>query len=80
MTKKINIPYSPRAIWKTDIHPALDIHRFAVIVAHRRFGKTVGSVNQIVKRAVQCELPAPQYAYIAPYRTQANKITGSNLQ
>ena len=80
MTKKINIPYSPRAIWKTDIHPALDVHRFAVIVAHRRFGKTVGSVNQIVKRAVQCELPAPQYAYVAPYRTQAKKISWSYLK
>ena len=48
--EEILIPYSPRPIWENELHRELDKHRFAVIVAHRRFGKTVGMVNQLIKK------------------------------
>lgn len=80
MAKVIKIPYTPRPIWRNDLHPKLDKHRFSVLVAHRRFGKTVGTVNQIIKRAIINDKPSPIYAYIAPYRNQAKKIAWAYLK
>ena len=78
--KKIVIPYDPRPIWRDVIHPALDRVRFATMVCHRRFGKTVGCINHMIKKAVENLKPAPQYAYIAPYRTQAKLIAWEYLK
>jgi len=78
-TRRITIPYSPRPLWASVIHPALDKYRFAVLVCHRRFGKTVGCVNQMIKRAIQCERPAPHYCYVAPFRNQAKMIAWQYL-
>ncbi len=49
-------------------------------MAHRRFGKTVGTINQIIKRALLNGKPSPIYAYIAPFRNQAKKIAWSYLK
>lgn len=76
----ITIPYTPRPIWRDVLHKELDKHRFSVLVAHRRFGKTVGAINQIIKRALINNLPSPIYAYIAPFRNQAKKIAWSYLK
>ncbi|MEG2765696.1 MAG: terminase family protein, partial [Acidaminococcaceae bacterium] len=70
----IKIPYTPRLIWRDVIHPALKDKRFAVLVCHRRFGKTIGSINELIKKAVQNKLLMPQYAYLAPYLKQAKLI------
>lgn len=78
--QEILIPYTPRSIWGNELHNALDGHRFAVIVAHRRFGKTVGMVNQLIKDALGCELITPQFAYIAPFRNQAKRIAWNYLK
>lgn len=48
--------------------------RFNVIVAHRRFGKTVGCINEMIDKAIACQLHNPHYAYIAPTYGQAEKI------
>lgn len=61
----ITIPYKPRPLQRV-LHAALDAHRFAVAVCHRRFGKTVMAVNQLQKQALLCEKPRPRFAYIAP--------------
>lgn len=74
------IPYRPEKLWKTTIHPNLESHRFSVIVAHRRFGKTVGTVNHLIKMAVKNKNQAPQYAYVAPYRNQAKHIAWGYLK
>lgn len=76
----IEIPYAPRPFWKNKIHAALEAHRFAVLVCHRRFGKTVGTVNHMIKMALLNELPAPMYAYIAPFRKQAKKVAWEYLK
>jgi phage terminase large subunit len=49
-------------------------------VAHRRFGKTVREINELVKRAALCELPNPRYAYLAPYYGQAKAIAWDYLK
>ena len=72
--KRIVIPYKPRPIWKNELHPALESHRFSVLVCHRRFGKTVGTINHMIKSALLCQKTGPRFAYIAPYRNQAKLI------
>lgn len=70
---KIVIPYTPRYP-QTVIHELLEKHRFSVLVAHRRMGKTVMAVNELIKRALKDNKPRGFYGYIAPYRTQAEQI------
>lgn len=77
---EIVIPYTPRPIWRETIHPALSDNRFAVLVCHRRFGKTVGTVNEMIKKAVLNERKAPIYAYVAPYRNQAKRVAWEYLK
>ena len=76
----VKIPYAPRPIWRDVIHPALESHRFGVLVCHRRFGKTVGSVNHTIKMALLNKRPAPQYAYLAPFYKQAKKAAWEYLK
>ena len=76
---RVEIPYKPRKLWKEVIHPALDQRNRAVLVCHRRFGKTVGAINELIKKAVLNKLRSPQYAYIAPYRNQAKRIAWNYL-
>lgn len=47
--------------------------RWVVIVAHRRFGKTVGVVNDLIVRALRTQKKNAFYAYIAPYFGQAKQ-------
>lgn len=48
--------------------------RFGVLVWHRRAGKTVACINDLIDKAIQCQLPFPQYGYIAPFYSQAKSI------
>jgi len=73
MAEVIEIPYKPRE-HQLALHEALDNNRFVVGVMHRRFGKTVAAINQIVKQAIECQLEAPRYAYVAPTYAQAKRI------
>ena len=50
--KRVVIPYKPREP-QLKIHEAMDNHRFVVGVAHRRMGKTVAALNELIKRAMQ---------------------------
>lgn len=68
----ITLPYRPR-FPQTVIHPQLDSHRFNVLVAHRRMGKTLLLLNQTIKRAAKCALERPQYAFISPFLKQAKR-------
>jgi pyruvate/2-oxoglutarate/acetoin dehydrogenase E1 component len=43
--QEVIIPYSPRD-QQLLIHEASQDARFVVVVAHRRFGKTVAAINQ----------------------------------
>lgn len=69
---KVTIPYKPRPL-QTILHN--ELKRFNVLVMHRRFGKTVFAINEIIRKAMQCPLKRPQYAYLAPEKDQARKIS-----
>lgn len=54
--------------------------RFAVLVCHRRAGKTVAAVNDLVDAALRCPRIAPRYAYIAPLYSQAKTVAWDYLK
>lgn len=71
--QQVIIPYAPRPQF-IPYHERKE--RFAKIVAHRRFGKTVGCINDKIKQAITNErqFPPPRYSYIAPTFTQAKDV------
>lgn len=48
--------------------------RFGCIVAHRRAGKTVASILDLIDAALRCTKPDPRFAYLAPYYAQAKDV------
>ncbi len=76
---KVVIPYRPR-FPQNEIHKQLETHRFCVLVAHRRLGKTVLSVNHLIKRAITDRKERGMYAYLAPFRNQAEQIAWGYLK
>lgn len=77
--KRVVIDYAPRPQFVA-YHNRTE--RFAKIVAHRRFGKTVGCINDKIKAALSNtrETPPPRYAYVAPTFTQAKDIAWGYLK
>lgn len=71
--QRIIIPYRPRGAFKS-FHARTQ--RWASLNVHRRGGKTVATVNDLIKRALlnNRQWPPPRYAYIAPYYNQAKRI------
>lgn len=67
----IDLGYRPRDQFAT-FH--MREQRWACIVAHRRAGKTVACVMDLIDAALRCEKPNPRFAYVAPYYTQAKDI------
>ena len=71
------IPYKPRAAF-------LPFHnrtkRWACLVAHRRAGKTIAAINDLIRAAVTSKSPMPLYGYISPYRSQAKSIAWDYLK
>ena len=54
--------------------------RFGVAVAHRRAGKTVASIMDVIDAALRCKLPEPRFAYVAPYYAQAKDVAWGYLK
>ena len=69
--------YKPRSVF-------LPLHerskRWAVVVAHRRCGKTVSVCADLVIGALETALPNPKFAYLAPLRDQAKKVAWQYLK
>ena len=78
MGEVIEIPYKPRE-HQLQVHELLEGKRFAVVVAHRRFGKTVAALNHLIREAVLNEKETPRYAYIAPTYGQAKRVAWDYL-
>lgn len=74
---EITIPYKPRDQFMP-LHNRT--RRWGCVVAHRRAGKTVAAVNDLVKGALTCPLPEPRFAYVAPYFSQAKDVAWSYLK
>ena len=62
---EVVIPYKPRKLQKF-LHNQILKHRFNVIIAHRRSGKTVLCINHLIRAALTNPQPNPRYAFIAP--------------
>jgi len=74
----LNTGYQPREPQKL-IHQMVKDNRFTVVVAHRRMGKTVSAINQLVHSALLCDKPSPRLAYIAPTYAQCKRIAWDYL-
>ena len=72
------IDYEPRNP-QEQIHNAIDTHRFVVTVAHRRMGKTVAAIIELIRKALVCEKKQPRFAYIAPTYAQAKRVAWDYL-
>lgn len=74
-----HIPYRPRSQFAA-YHGRTE--RWAKIVAHRRAGKTVATINDLLRAAIRNSRlhPAPRYAYVAPTYTQAKDVAWSYLK
>jgi len=69
--------YSPREVFMP-FH--LRDKRWSCIVAHRRAGKTVACINELLTRALATKKENARYAYIAPYYAQAKQIAWDYLK
>lgn len=69
--------YEPRPL-QAALHAAF--RRFNVLVCHRRFGKTVLCVNELIDQALRCTRERPRYAYLAPLYKQAKAVAWDYLK
>ena len=76
---EIVIDYEPRPL-QWEIHRLRRAHRFGVLVCHRRFGKTVLAVNELVRNAVTLRRARPRFAYIGPTYTQSKSVAWDYCQ
>lgn len=77
MIKVVSTGYTPRPL-QAILHRSLK--RFNVLVLHRRFGKTVFALNELLDQALRCSKKNPQYAYVAPTYGQAKRIAWDMLK
>ena len=73
---EVEMDYCPRKVFE-DFHDRTE--RWAVIVAHRRAGKTVLCINDLIYKALIEGKEDGRYAYIAPYYSQAKSIAWDYL-
>jgi phage terminase large subunit len=76
---EVTISYRPRKHFRP-FHDSLKRWRF--VVAHRRAGKSVSFINELIKRALlnPRDLPAPRYAYIGPTFAQTKDLVWGYLK
>ena len=69
----ITIPYKPRKV-QAELHKEISKHRFCVIVAHRRLGKTICVLMQQIRDALQTKKSNYRGVYVAPTVTMAKSV------
>jgi phage terminase large subunit len=73
----ITVPFKPH-VYQEQLKNGLK--RFSVFVCHRRFGKTVLTINLLIRWALQTKRKNWRAAYIAPLFRQAKEIAWDYLQ
>ena len=73
----VTIPYLPRRPFQP-FHERTE--RWACLVVHRRGGKTVAGINDLIRGALTCPRQSPRFAYLAPYRQQAKLVAWDYLK
>jgi len=74
---QVRIKYSPRP-WAKIFHETKK--KLIVLVLHRRAGKTVASLNHLVRECFRCQDRDQRYAYIAPTYKQAKTVAWDILK
>jgi len=69
--------YRPRPL-QAALHASF--RRFNVLVCHRRFGKTVLCVNELIDQALRATRERPRFAYLAPLYKQAKAVAWDYLK
>lgn len=77
MAQTVVIPYAPRTQF-LPFHNRKE--RWAVLVVHRRGGKTVACINDLLKAAGTSQRERPRFAYIAPQLKQAKTVAWDYLK
>jgi phage terminase large subunit len=73
----IDIGYIPRKQF-IDFHKRRE--RWALLVAHRRAGKTVACIHDLVDGAMRCKHPNARFVYLAPFYRQAKDVAWQILK
>lgn len=73
----MTIPYTPRPQF-LPLHDRTN--RFYICVAHRRAGKTVACINDLIRAALSSKLVNPRFAYVAPTFAQAKDVAWEYLK
>jgi len=73
----IDLGYTPRKQFEA-FHARRQ--RWAVIVAHRRAGKTVACIHDLVDGALRCKKKNPRFVYLAPFYRQAKDVAWQILK
>jgi hypothetical protein len=71
------IPYQPRDVFMP-FH--LRKQRWAAMVCHRRAGKTVACINDLIAKAWDCKKQEPRFAMAAPFYAQAKDVCWSYIK
>lgn len=77
MHREINLGYEARSAF-IPFHKRTQ--RWSVIIAHRRAGKTVACLMDMLDHALRSQQPNARYAYIAPYYVQAKSVAWDYLK
>lgn len=75
----IDLGYTPRQ-HQREAHALRLLVRFIVLVWHRRAGKTVFAIMELVLAALACRLVRGRYAYIAPFYKQGKAVAWPYLR
>lgn len=73
----VNFDYVPRPHFEA-FHRRSE--RWSCLVCHRRAGKTVACVNELIARASYTKKENARYAYVAPFYTQAKDVAWEYLK
>jgi len=76
-TKEIDLGYRPRK-WQTKIHT--NFRRWNVLIIHRRAGKTIVGIMQLINDALKTQKKNAQFAYTEPYLNQAKAVAWRYLK
>lgn len=76
-SQAVTTGYNPRPL-QAKLHR--ELRRFNVLVCHRRFGKTVFTINHTLDKGLRSPRRNPQYAYIAPNYGQAKRVAWDMLK
>ena len=77
MSNELSFDYEPRECF-IPFHQISS--RFAAMVCHRRAGKTVACVHELIIRALYTKKKRAKYAYVGPFRQLAKEIAWEYLK